>query len=106
MKKALADLQSAQDAANLRADSMEEKISELYKANEEAKQLARAMAREAMDKMKAEFTDMKEEMDHKFSLQVAENKRLQSHLTTAKNENAAMEKRVVILEKRMIRGLR
>ena len=30
--------------------------------------------------LSSQFTDMKEEMDHKFSLQMAENKRLQSNV--------------------------
>ena len=119
--------------ANQKAESQAKEISELFVGNDEAKELARAMAREAIEKMKAEvranpaarvrarasrrdgtrpshpapscprppqpdpknharglpdprtwlssqFTDMKEEMDHKFSLQMAENKRLQSNV--------------------------
>jgi hypothetical protein len=44
------------DAANGRADQMSDKIDELFVSNEEAKELARAMAREAMEKMKAEVS--------------------------------------------------
>jgi len=90
------------DASNGRADQMSDKIDELFVSNEEAKELARAMAREAMEKMKAEFTDMKEEMDHKFSLQTAENRRLQNNISNHKNENTALERRVVQLEKRVL----
>jgi len=46
---------------------------------------------------------MKSEMDHKFSLQVAENKRMQQHLSTVKRENQAMTRRLVALEDRVAR---
>merc|ERR1712046_523345 len=95
MKKKIRDLEENLEAANQKADGQAKEIAELFVGNDEAKELARAMAREAIEKMKAEFTDMKEEMDHKFSLQMAENKRLQSHLTNLKNENTALERRVV-----------
>jgi len=44
---------------------------------------------------------MKDEMDHKFSLQMAENKRLQSHMSSLKSENQALEQRIVKLESRV-----
>ena len=50
---------------------------------------------------KAEFDELKEEMEHKFALQVAENKRIQSNITTLKNENQMLERRVSGLEKRI-----
>merc|ERR1711998_641559 len=102
MKKKIRDLEDNLDLANQKAEGQAKEIADLFIANDEAKELARAMAREAIEKMKAEFTDMKEEMDHKFSLQMAENKRLQSHLTNLKNENTALERRVVQLEKRVL----
>ena len=37
--------------------------------------------------MQAEFKERDEEMDHKFNLQVAENKRLQGHIGELKKEN-------------------
>ena len=37
-------------------------------------------------KLRDLMAGMKEEMDHKFSLQVAENKRMQQHLSTVKRE--------------------
>merc|ERR1712046_59369 len=101
MKKKIRDLEDNLDLANQKAEGQAKEIADLFIANDEAKELARAMAREAIEKMKAEFTDMKEEMDHKFSLQMAENKRLQSHLTNLKNENTALERRVQVNEKRV-----
>lgn len=44
---------------------------------------------------------MQEDMDHKFSLQVAENKRMQQHLSNTKRENQALTKRLVALEERV-----
>ena len=40
--------------ANQKAESQAKEISELFVGNDEAKELARAMAREAIEKMKAE----------------------------------------------------
>ena len=45
------------------------------------------IVREAVEKMQAEFKERDEEMDHKFNLQVAENKRLQGHIGELKKEN-------------------
>ena len=45
---------------------------------------------------------MQEEMDHKFSLQVAENKRMQQHLSATKRENQALTKRLVAAEERVM----
>ncbi|GMI53366.1 hypothetical protein ScalyP_jg11491 [Parmales sp. scaly parma] len=45
--------------------------------------------------------EMKEEMDHKFSLQGAENKRMSQHLSTSKRENQALKLRLVALEERV-----
>lgn len=44
---------------------------------------------------------IQEDCDHKFSLQAAENKRMQQHLSTAKRENQALTKRLVALEERV-----
>ena len=44
------------DAANGRANKMADKIDALFVSNEKAKELARAMAREAMEKMKAQVS--------------------------------------------------
>lgn len=52
-------------------------------------------------KIMKEFQEVQDELQHKFSLQVAENKRLQSHLTNQKNEMHAMHKRLVSLEERV-----
>jgi len=44
---------------------------------------------------------MQDEMDHKFSLQVAENKRVTQHLSNIKRENQALTKRLVAAEERV-----
>ncbi len=51
--------------------------------------------------MNERLKTMQEEMEHKFSLQVAENKRMQQHLSTAKRENQAMGKRLIAAEERL-----
>ena len=57
-------------------ENTEGTVKELWGAAEETKALATSLIREAVEKMQAEFKERDEEMDHKFSLQVAENKRL------------------------------
>ena len=63
--------------------------------------VVRAEIEPVQNKIMQVIQEMQEEMDHKFSLQVAENKRMQQHLSTAKRENQAMAKRVVALEDRV-----
>ena len=62
-------------------------MKQLWRCDEESKELARSLVREAVEKMQAEFKERDEEMDHKFNLQVAENKRLQGHIGELKKEN-------------------
>jgi hypothetical protein len=45
--------------------------------------------------------EREEEISHKLSLQVAENKRMTQHFSAIKRENQAMGKRVVALEERV-----
>ena len=52
-------------------------------------------------KLSKVITSQTEEFEHKFSLQVAENKRMTQHLSNCKRENQAMGKRVVALEERV-----
>jgi polyhydroxyalkanoate synthesis regulator phasin len=92
----VAQAESAETTANIARQ-----VVELYAANEQTQALARRLVKETREALTAEAGELKEEMQHKFSLQAAENKRLQSHLTTLKNENQALERRVVALEKRV-----
>jgi Skp family chaperone for outer membrane proteins len=48
-----------------------------------------------------QFTAVQDDLQHKFASQVAENKRLQSHLTNAKNELTNMARRMAALEDRV-----
>ena len=75
-------------------------VQELWGAAEETKSLATNLIREAVEKMQAEFRERDEEMDHKFSLQVAENKRLQGHMAEIRKENKHLYVQVVELQKR------
>ena len=52
-------------------------------------------------KLGVRLQTMQEEMEHKFGLQVAENKRMQQHLSAAKRENQAMAKRLLATEERL-----
>jgi hypothetical protein len=47
--------------------------------------------------------EMREEMEHKFSLQLAENKRLQMHITQLKDENRSQTKRDLQASPKMFR---
>ena len=69
-------------------ENTEGTVKELWGAAEETKALATSLIREAVEKMQAEFKERDEEMDHKFSLQVAENKRLQGHMAEIRKENS------------------
>ena len=51
-------------------------------------------------KIMAKIAEMQDEMDHKFSLQVAENKRLQGHIAEIRKENKHLYAQVVELQKR------
>ena len=53
----------------------------------------RKQTRSLQEKMMETINAMQEDMDHKFSLQVAENKRMQQHLSNTKRENQALTKR-------------
>ena len=75
-------------------------MKQLWRCDEESKELARSLVREAVEKMQAEFKERDEEMDHKFSLQVAENKRLQGHMAEIRKENKHLYAQVVELQKR------
>jgi hypothetical protein len=52
-------------------------------------------------KIMAKIAEMQDEMDHKFSLQVAENKRMSQHLSNVKRESQALTKRLVAAEDRV-----
>ena len=71
-------------------ENTEGTVKELWGAAEETKALATSLIREAVEKMQAEFKERDEEMDHKFSLQVAENKRLQGHGGDPQGEQAPL----------------
>ena len=81
-------------------ENTEGTVKELWGAAEETKALATSLIREAVEKMQAEFKERDEEMDHKFSLQVAENKRLQGHMAEIRKENKHLYAQVVELQKR------
>ena len=76
-------------------------MKQLWRCDEESKELARSLVREAVEKMQAEFKERDEEMDHKFNLQVAENKRLQGHIGELKKENKHLYSQVVALQSRV-----
>ena len=80
---------------------MEGSVKQLWRCDEETKDLARSLVREAVEKMQAEFKERDEEMDHKFNLQVAENKRLQGHIGELKKENKHLFAQVVALQGRV-----
>ena len=79
-------------------ENTEGTVKELWGAAEETKALATSLIREAVEKMQAEFKERDEEMDHKFSLQVAENKRLQGHMAEIRKENKHLYAQVVELQ--------
>ena len=81
-------------------ENTEGTVKELWGAAEETKALATSLIREAVEKMQSEFKERDEEMDHKFSLQVAENKRLQGHMAEIRKENKHLYAQVVELQKR------
>jgi len=80
---------------------VEGSVKQLWRCDEETKDLARSLVREAVEKMQAEFKERDEEMDHKFNLQVAENKRLQGHIGELKKENKHLFAQVVALQGRV-----
>ena len=89
--------------------NVQDDMKQLWRADDETKELSRSLVRDAMDRMQAEIGDMKEEMDHKFNLQLAENKRQQAHMTDLKKENKnlyvqlhSMNERVKQLEAEII----
>eukprot|EP00638_Chattonella_subsalsa_P010342 CAMPEP_0117755618 /NCGR_PEP_ID=MMETSP0947-20121206/13558_1 /TAXON_ID=44440 /ORGANISM="Chattonella subsalsa, Strain CCMP2191" /LENGTH=133 /DNA_ID=CAMNT_0005574985 /DNA_START=245 /DNA_END=646 /DNA_ORIENTATION=- len=53
------------------------------------------------DRITTEINAVKDEMVHRFTLQTAENKRLQNHITNLKQENQALERRLFALEERV-----
>ena len=52
-------------------------------------------------RMTKEVESLKEDLEHKFALQVAENKRLLNQLVKQKNEQGAMRKYIEALEERI-----
>ena len=59
----------------------------LQTANKDTGDDAKRLVDELGNRIRAEFNELKEEMDHKFSLQTAENKRLQIHVNSPAQKN-------------------
>lgn len=53
------------------------------------------LIREATENLDLEIRQMKQEVDHRFDLQDAENKRLQQHVATLKAENNQLTRKLV-----------
>lgn len=81
--------------------NLQDEMKQLWRCDDETKELARSLVRDAMDRIHAEVGDMKEEMDHKFNLQVAENKRLQGHMSDLKKENKNLYAQVNSMNERL-----
>ncbi|KAJ1446231.1 hypothetical protein M885DRAFT_547298 [Pelagophyceae sp. CCMP2097] len=80
LKFQLTELTEKQSQMDGDLGSLQGEVKDLWRCDDESKELTRSLVRDALGKMQAEFADVKEEMDHKFNLQVAENKRLQGHV--------------------------
>ena len=105
MKKQLADfdatLQSQSDQQSSQGRQINELENVIGPSGSNLTNFVESKISPIQEKLMSIISEMQEEMDHKFSLQVAENKRMQQHLSTAKRENQAMAKRVVALEERV-----
>mmetsp|Transcript_82021 Transcript_82021/g.198869 ORF Transcript_82021/g.198869 Transcript_82021/m.198869 type:complete len:124 (+) Transcript_82021:167-538(+) len=101
LKKQMAAVVAAADGNTAVIETQKRQIEYL---NEEKERLE-AMLLEKEEALNArvsrEIIDLKEEMEHKFALQVAENKRLQHHITLQKKENEKLGAALLVLQERM-----
>ncbi|GMH86603.1 hypothetical protein TrST_g13900 [Triparma strigata] len=94
----LEDQDASISSVRTRLESMEEIVGEGGSGLEkEIQKHTKIMQERLMETINA----IQEDCDHKFSLQAAENKRMQQHLSTAKRENQTLTKRLVALEERV-----
>ena len=81
------DLEEGMSRANATTARLSEQLYELQNSNKATEDGAGQMVKDLAARIRGEFTELKEELDHKFNLQTAENKRLQSHISSLKTEN-------------------
>jgi len=79
---------------------LEARVQKLEQSNEKGNDTVTDVIAAMHAKIKDEFKEAEREMAHKFGLQVAENRRLQSHVTGLKNEMHPLNSRMCSLEER------
>lgn len=97
------------NALNRRLDSQEQAISKqsaIFSSIEEANtRLAKEISSQAESihqRITREVVDLKEDTSHKFALQIAENKRLQHHISRQKEETQKLYKQIEALQTRLL----
>merc|ERR1719198_2197621 len=101
MRKKIQDLEDNMSRQNSNQMMLESKVENLEQSGRATEDGTGQMVKDLASQIRQQFADLKEEMDHKSSLQTAENKRLQRDISNRNSENQALERRVVALEKRV-----
>ncbi|CAM9114809.1 unnamed protein product [Heterosigma akashiwo] len=100
MKAKIASLEQRATDHDTEFESVYKELGALEAAAQGDRGAAAALVEASADKLGAELNALKDEMVHRFTLQSAENKRLQNHITSLKQENQALERRLFALEER------
>jgi len=105
MKKKIAELEGSLADQNSNIETIDHRFASLESiigpSGAGLSEVVEVILSPAVAKINEQIEAMKAEMNHKFGLQIAENKRMQQHLSTSKRENQAMKNRLVALEERV-----
>eukprot|EP00640_Fibrocapsa_japonica_P007818 CAMPEP_0113938012 /NCGR_PEP_ID=MMETSP1339-20121228/4459_1 /TAXON_ID=94617 /ORGANISM="Fibrocapsa japonica" /LENGTH=150 /DNA_ID=CAMNT_0000940941 /DNA_START=89 /DNA_END=541 /DNA_ORIENTATION=- /assembly_acc=CAM_ASM_000762 len=101
MKKKIALLEAGEKAHEEEFGRVYTQLSEVRSLVQDNHQSTEASFKQTHNHITEETTVLKDEMVHRFTLQTAENKRLQNHITILKQENQALERRLFALEERV-----
>jgi chromosome segregation ATPase len=103
LKTKLASLERNMAAQDEIMDAQQRRISQLEIDKDRASSDAESQLVALHDKLRAEIASVKEDMEHRLALQLAENRRLQSHISSQKGDIAALQQRCVDLEAKVER---
>eukprot|EP00500_Bicosoecida_sp_ms1_P008556 CAMPEP_0203824500 /NCGR_PEP_ID=MMETSP0115-20131106/51920_1 /ASSEMBLY_ACC=CAM_ASM_000227 /TAXON_ID=33651 /ORGANISM="Bicosoecid sp, Strain ms1" /LENGTH=124 /DNA_ID=CAMNT_0050733539 /DNA_START=104 /DNA_END=478 /DNA_ORIENTATION=- len=101
LKKQMVAVLAALDESSAIIDTQKKQIEYLNDEKERLEGLLNEKEEALNARVSREIIDLKEEMEHKFALQVAENKRLQHHITLQKKESEKLGAALLALQERM-----
>ena len=104
----VSEMEATVSATTTETAETEEALNKMEASDAATNDTVSTLLKELELSLKAEMAGMAAEMDRKFTVQSAENKRLRHDCETVRTENLAAERRVVGVEQRMgaiLRGM-